>query len=160
MTIPFQDPKQLEAFCLPFIKGQKQPKTAAELMASRYVAYTLAEVDFIIATHNPATLQETDRDATLKWAKDATWKGLEILGTVKGGENDTDGEVEFVAHYAMEGRDVRHHERSTFKKIDGKWYFIDAKQVTAPVRREGPKIGRNDPCHCGSGKKFKKCHGK
>ena len=28
-----------------------------------------------------------------------------------------------------------------------------------PVRLEGPRIGRNDPCHCGSGKKFKKCHG-
>ncbi|MSO49572.1 MAG: preprotein translocase subunit SecA [Acidobacteria bacterium] len=27
------------------------------------------------------------------------------------------------------------------------------------VRRDEPKIGRNDPCHCGSGKKFKKCHG-
>jgi preprotein translocase subunit SecA len=27
------------------------------------------------------------------------------------------------------------------------------------VRREGPKIGRNDPCPCGSGQKFKKCHG-
>lgn len=27
------------------------------------------------------------------------------------------------------------------------------------VRREEPKIGRNDPCHCGSGKKYKKCHG-
>lgn len=29
----------------------------------------------------------------------------------------------------------------------------------APYRRETPKLGRNDPCHCGSGKKFKKCHG-
>jgi len=28
-----------------------------------------------------------------------------------------------------------------------------------PVRREGPKVGRNDPCPCGSGQKFKKCHG-
>jgi preprotein translocase subunit SecA len=28
------------------------------------------------------------------------------------------------------------------------------------VRREGPKVGRNDPCPCGSGKKFKKCHGR
>jgi preprotein translocase subunit SecA len=32
------------------------------------------------------------------------------------------------------------------------------KQAT--VRRDRPKIGRNDPCHCGSGKKFKKCHGR
>jgi preprotein translocase subunit SecA len=29
-----------------------------------------------------------------------------------------------------------------------------------PVRRLEPKIGRNDPCPCGSGKKFKQCHGK
>ncbi|MCI0508514.1 protein translocase subunit secA [Chromohalobacter marismortui] len=29
-----------------------------------------------------------------------------------------------------------------------------------PVRREGPKVGRNDPCPCGSGKKYKHCHGK
>jgi preprotein translocase subunit SecA len=28
-----------------------------------------------------------------------------------------------------------------------------------PVRRDEPKIGRNDPCFCGSGKKYKKCHG-
>jgi preprotein translocase subunit SecA len=31
--------------------------------------------------------------------------------------------------------------------------------VAQPVRREAPKIGRNDPCPCGSGLKFKKCHG-
>jgi preprotein translocase subunit SecA len=30
--------------------------------------------------------------------------------------------------------------------------------ASAPVVA-GPKVGRNDPCHCGSGKKFKKCHG-
>jgi len=32
--------------------------------------------------------------------------------------------------------------------------------VTQPVRRDTPKLGRNQPCHCGSGKKFKNCHGK
>ena len=35
-----------------------------------------------------------------------------------------------------------------------------AKPPSATVHRAGPKIGRNDPCHCGSGKKFKKCHGR
>jgi preprotein translocase subunit SecA len=29
----------------------------------------------------------------------------------------------------------------------------------APYRREVPKLGRNDPCYCGSGQKYKKCHG-
>jgi uncharacterized protein len=28
------------------------------------------------------------------------------------------------------------------------------------IRRGGPKVGRNDPCPCGSGKKYKQCHGK
>jgi preprotein translocase subunit SecA len=32
--------------------------------------------------------------------------------------------------------------------------------TTAPVKRDRPKVGRNDPCPCGSGKKYKKCHGK
>ena len=35
-----------------------------------------------------------------------------------------------------------------------------AAPATAPRTSDGKKIGRNDPCHCGSGKKFKKCHGK
>ncbi len=34
-----------------------------------------------------------------------------------------------------------------------------ARAIAQPARREGPKIGRNDPCPCGSGQKFKKCHG-
>jgi preprotein translocase subunit SecA len=34
-----------------------------------------------------------------------------------------------------------------------------AHEVMQPYRREEPKLGRNDPCHCGSGRKYKKCHG-
>lgn len=36
----------------------------------------------------------------------------------------------------------------------------DIKLPTVTIRRETPKVGRNDPCPCGSGKKFKQCHGK
>jgi preprotein translocase subunit SecA len=35
----------------------------------------------------------------------------------------------------------------------------DASAESQPARRSEPKVGRNDPCPCGSGKKFKKCHG-
>ncbi|WP_425055611.1 preprotein translocase subunit SecA [Pseudomonas abyssi] len=35
----------------------------------------------------------------------------------------------------------------------------DQPQAAAPQTREGPKVGRNDPCPCGSGKKYKHCHG-
>ena len=36
----------------------------------------------------------------------------------------------------------------------------EAEEKTQPVKRESKKIGRNDPCPCGSGKKYKKCHGR
>jgi preprotein translocase subunit SecA len=36
---------------------------------------------------------------------------------------------------------------------------VGGDDVIKTVKHEGPKIGRNDPCWCGSGKKFKKCHG-
>ena len=36
----------------------------------------------------------------------------------------------------------------------------EEREITAAPLREGPKTGRNDPCHCGSGKKYKHCHGK
>ena len=41
-------------------------------------------------------------------------------------------------------------------------FFRDAREkALAPptLRREGAKVGRNDPCPCGSGRKYKQCHG-
>jgi uncharacterized protein len=35
----------------------------------------------------------------------------------------------------------------------------NANTPTQPVRRDGPKLGRNEPCHCASGRKYKHCHG-
>jgi uncharacterized protein YecA (UPF0149 family) len=34
---------------------------------------------------------------------------------------------------------------------------LSSEYTTAPIRRTTPKIGRNEPCPCGSGQKFKKC---
>jgi len=42
--------------------------------------------------------------------------------------------------------------------LDVREYFFE-KAIPSPIRREGPKVGRNDPCPCGSGKKYKSCHG-
>ena len=159
MPIPTENAAELEAYCLPFIRGEKLPETAAELMASRYVAYSRAEVDYIIATHDPETRDETDREATEGWAKRAKFTGLTILETSGGQRDDDTGEVEFQARFTEDDTEHLHHERSTFVKRDGRWYFSEGLQVQIPKRREEPKIGRNDPCTCGSGKKYKKCHG-
>ena len=37
---------------------------------------------------------------------------------------------------------------------------LGCRARATPAKREGEKIGRNDPCPCGSGKKYKRCHGK
>lgn len=158
MDVPFSDPQALEAHCLPFVRGEKVPQTAAELMASRYVAYATHQIDYLLATHDPATRGRADRKATEEWSKRAEWRGLELLSTEKGGPEDDEGKVEFIARYAIDGVEYKHHERSDFRRIDGKWHFVNGDKVSAPpVRRTGEKVGRNDPCPCGSGKKHKKC---
>ncbi len=43
--------------------------------------------------------------------------------------------------------------------IDVRLYWFE-KSIPPTVKREGPKVGRNDPCPCGSGKKYKSCHGR
>ena len=46
------------------------------------------------------------------------------------------------------------------KSVDGGQSTLENPDVDRTVRREEPKVGRNDPCPCGSGKKYKNCHGK
>jgi SEC-C motif domain protein len=127
-------------------------------MRSRYTAYARHAIDYLHATSGPAVRKEFDAAATRKWAESATWDGLEILGTEGGGEADAEGTVEFLARYTINGSICNHREIASFRRTDGRWIFEDGRVIGPdPVRREAPKIGRNDPCPCGSGRKFKKC---
>jgi preprotein translocase subunit SecA len=49
--------------------------------------------------------------------------------------------------------------QAPFDSAQGRPARVGGDDVIKTVKREEPKIGRNDPCWCGSGKKFKKCHG-
>jgi SEC-C motif-containing protein len=129
-------------------------------MRARYAAYALGEVDYVLSTHAPESREGVDRSATEAWSKNAEWRGLEIVATEAGGAKDEAGVVEFIARYAAGGKELSHHERSRFRKVDGAWAYVEGDMVKAkPVKREEPKVGRNDPCPCGSDKKYKKCHG-
>jgi SEC-C motif-containing protein len=129
-------------------------------MRSRYTAYTKGDVDYIVATHDPEHADRLDREATEEWAKEATWLGLDILACEQGQPGDETGTVEFVARYEQRGSERAHHERSTFRNVDGAWFFRDGDLVKPqPLKRAQPKVGRNEPCPCGSGKKYKKCCG-
>ena len=52
-----------------------------------------------------------------------------------------------------------HHERSRFRREDGRWYYVSGENVRPSPTRRAATAGRNDPCPCGSGRKFKKCCG-
>jgi SEC-C motif domain protein len=153
--------ESIEACCGPIIKGERAAPTAEALMRSRYAAYALGEIDYILDSLHPLHREDVDRSATETWSKSATWKGLEIVSTEGGTEADERGMVEFIARFELGGAPQVHHERAQFARHGGRWYFVDGETVAPkPVVREGPRIGRNDPCPCGSGKKHKKCCGK
>jgi preprotein translocase subunit SecA len=57
----------------------------------------------------------------------------------------------------QQNREYRHAQSSALSEQVSDNETAKARE---PIMRDGPKIGRNDPCHCGSGKKYKQCHGK
>jgi SEC-C motif-containing protein len=143
------------------ISGERPAATAEALMRSRYTAYDQKNVGYIVESHDPATRGELDPDATREWADQSEWLSLLVLKTEAGGETDQEGVVEFVARFRDgKGREHSHHERSTFARHEGRWFYRDGElQRALPIKRETPKVGRNDLCPCGSGKKYKKCCG-
>jgi SEC-C motif-containing protein len=145
--------------CEPLIKGAHQARTAEQLMRSRYAAYVKVETDYVFATTHPDHRQGYDHEGTRQWAESSDWEGLEIVTTSKGGPEDSEGQVEFIARYREKGVKKAHHELAAFIKEDGSWFFTDGKTVPRKPL-VSVKIGRNDPCSCGSGMKYKKCCGK
>lgn len=145
--------------CEVLICGKEQAQTAEQLMRSRYAAYVNVETDYIFETTHPEHRNGFDHDGTRQWAEDSDWEGLEIVSTSKGGPEDNDGTVEFIARFRDSGGKKVHHELAEFIKDEGRWFFTDGAPVAArPIISN--KIGRNEPCPCGSGMKYKKCCGK
>jgi len=146
--------------CGPVINGERKAVTAENLMRARYSAFASGRVDFLSNSLHPDHRDDHDVKATRRWAENSEWLGLKIVQSERGGERDDDGVVEFIATFKEKGVIRQHHERSNFSKVDGEWYFVDGELVLPETKtNQSPKIGRNDPCPCGSGKKFKKCCG-
>lgn len=131
---------------------QEKALSAEQLMRSRYSAYVLQEIDYIVKTTVPSQQKLLDQQAIATWSKQTKWDGLDVIADQsKLGKNHA--QVEFKAYYLAPTvadsaiRDA-HHERSTFVNIAGCWYFIDPT-VTLPTMKQA--------CLCGSQKKFKLC---
>ncbi len=149
-----------EDCCGPLIKGASPAVTAEQLMRSRYSAYVKVETDYLFETTHPGHRQGYDHKGTRVWAENSRWDGLEVLSATAGGPGDDEGDVEFIARYRDKDLRKQHHEIAHFRKKSGRWYFTEGSAVAPkPIVRSEPKTGRNDPCPCGSGKKYKKCCG-
>ena len=145
--------------CQPIIAGERAASTAEQLMRARYAAYVKVETDFLFETTHPEHREGYDHKGTREWAESAEWDGLEIVATKNGSARNATGEVEFIARYREDGVKKEHHELALFKKENERWYFTDGTFVKQkPIISN--KVGRNDPCTCGSGLKYKKCCGK
>ena len=149
-----------EECCLPLIRGERPAATAEALMRARYSAYVEKEIPFLGTSLHPDHRKGYDEKSSREWAESAEWLGLQIVDTTGGGPDDGEGQVEFIASFSVKGARQEHHERAQFARKGPAWYFVDGKEVKPkPVVRAAPKVGRNDPCPCGSGKKHKKCCG-
>ncbi len=159
-TCPCTSGKKFGECCSPVLEGRQAARTAEELLRARYSSFVVGNIDFILSSHHSETRSEVDRGEIEEWSRKSTWKGLEILQKEAGEASDPSAVIVFHAKYATDGEDQNHYERAVFEKENGEWKFHDAQPLrTGPYQREEPKVGRNDPCTCGSGKKYKKCHG-
>ncbi len=144
--------------CEPVISGVRESVTADELMRARYAAFATGAIDFIVASTHSRTRKEVDVDFIREWSTKSTWRGLQIFETKS--VDDNKAHVSFEAQYTQAGKDRSHGEKSLFEREDGSWRFVTGDELKNPtVRYEAPRPGRNEPCPCGSGKKYKKCCG-
>lgn len=88
-------------------------------MRSRYSAYVLGLIDYLLDTWHPSTAPGEIELSPVKWL------GLEVRQAHSTGDA---GIVEFVARYRENGRAVRLHEISRFVREEGRWRYIDGEQ--------------------------------
>ncbi len=145
---------ELAVCCSRFISGNEIPQTAEELMRSRFTAYSQNKLAYLEKTYHVTTrtsYKGFDAD-------NINWINLEILEIEGGKPDDNTGTVDFIAHYETHNTKHAMREKSSFIKENEHWFYLDGKAKPLPTRNTA-KTGRNDPCICGSGKKYKKCCG-
>jgi len=146
--------------CQPAHTGLAPSTTAEALMRSRYCAYVKKCIPYLGESLHPEHRDDWSEEETQRWAENSDWLSLEVISTEAGQADDNEGIVEFIATFKENNTTNKHHEISHFSKVEDKWYYVDGstpKPVT--IRHDKPKVGRNAPCPCGSGKKYKKCCG-
>ena len=143
--------------CEPILKRERLPATAEQLMRSRFTAHAIGD-----HRHLHRTYLETARKPYVEepvQGVEPTWTRLVVHQHEVGAKPDT-AFVDFSAYYRDGDTEQAMHEKSEFQRIDGEWFFKRPVRSGPAPAKAAPKVGRNDPCPCGSGKKFKHCCGR
>lgn len=126
-------------------------------MRSRFTAHVVRDYRHLHRTYLPTSRQpyreETD-------AANITWTRLVVHAHEAGLKPDT-AFVDFSAYYQDGDAEQALQEKAEFVRQDGRWLYTRAVRTgPPPIKSSHPKVGRNDPCPCGSGKKYKHCCGR
>lgn len=129
LLCPCHSQKLYSICCKPFHEGTQAADNALELMRSRYSAYALGLISYIIKTTHPtnplfkkrAEMRQAD---ILQFCHAMQFEGLDIVEFIDGKEKAF---VTFVAHLMQSGRDATFQETSTFYKVDNFWFYVSGK---------------------------------
>ncbi|UUC44027.1 YchJ family protein [Flavobacterium cerinum] len=114
-SLPFSD------CCEIYIKGDKAAPTAEALMRSRYSAYAVHAIDYLLKTTHISQRKYHSKKDIEQWAVTNQWLKLEVIKA-------TESTVEFKAYFLDATLQSQiHHEKSTFKLQNGNWFYVDGK---------------------------------
>lgn len=143
--------------CEPLLKQERKAATAEELMRSRFTAHVVRDFRHLHRTYLGTASRPFVEDADAEG--EVTWTRLVVHAPEPESRPDR-AFVDFTAYYIEDGAEHPLHEKSEFNRMDGTWFYSRAVRTGPAPAKAAPKVGRNDPCPCGSGKKYKHCCGR
>jgi SEC-C motif-containing protein len=123
---PCQSKKTYDKCCEPYHVGKALPQTCEQLMRSRFTAYAMAKVDYLLATTAEAKRNEENREELLDYCRSVKCVNLKVL-KADGGPGDTEGHVHFHASLQVNGKRHLHAEKSTFVREGEAWVYLDGE---------------------------------
>jgi len=143
-----------EVCCEPILTGQRAAANAEQLMRARFTAHVAHDFKFLHNSHRPTAGTPYVPEAgepTMQWTK-------LVVHSHELTDNPDKAFVDFSAYGTEGGTEKVLHEKAEFLRLNGAWlYTREARLGPAPYKSATPKVGRNAPCPCGSGKKYKQC---
>lgn len=113
--------------CGKYIDGIILPEDPETLMRSRYTAFTLSKIEYLAHTMLGKALKKFNFHGLEDWLKIVKWQSLTVIKTEL--KTPTQGFVTFEARYLERETPSIIREKSEFKKMDGKWFYVDGNSL-------------------------------